>query len=102
VWQAFCVLLPLRSAGVAGDAREYGYVLALRAVLSEDGMAADVFDFPMGDLLEIATKITNAVRGVGGLFMMSPRNPRLLLNGNKASAGVEVGESEKPGRGGRI
>jgi len=65
VWQAFCVLLPLRSVGVAGDAREYGYVLALRAVLSEDGMSAGVFDFPMGDLLEIATKITNTVRGVG-------------------------------------
>lgn len=65
VWQAFCVLLPVRSVGVAGDTREYGCVLALRAVLSEDGMSADVFDFPMGDLLEISTRITNRVKGVG-------------------------------------
>lgn len=65
VWQAFCVLLPVRSVGVAGDAREYDYVLALRAVLSEDGMSADVFDFPMADLLEISTRITNTVKSVG-------------------------------------
>lgn len=65
MWQAFCVLLPVRSVGVAGDARKYGYVLALRAVLSEDGMSADVFDFPMNDLLEISTRITNAVRSIG-------------------------------------
>lgn len=65
IWQAFCVLLPVRSVGVAGDAREYGYVLALRAVVSEDGMSADVFDFPTKDLLEISAKITNTVADIG-------------------------------------
>lgn len=65
IWQAFSVLLPVRSVGVTGDARDYGYVLALRAVVSKDGMSADVFDFPMKDLLEISSLITNQVRAVG-------------------------------------
>jgi GMP synthase (glutamine-hydrolysing) len=65
IWQAFSVLLPVRSVGVAGDAREYGFVLALRAVVSKDGMTADVYDFPMKDLLEISALITNSVPQVG-------------------------------------
>ena len=65
IWQAFSVLLPVRSVGVTGDARDYGYVLGLRAVVSRDGMTADVYDFPTGDLLEISAKITNSVREVG-------------------------------------
>ncbi len=65
IWQAFCVLLPLRSVGVSGDMRRYGYVLALRAVVSHDGMTADVFPFPSGDLLEISAVITNSVKEVG-------------------------------------
>ncbi|MEI8092783.1 MAG: glutamine-hydrolyzing GMP synthase [Spirochaetales bacterium] len=65
IWQAFAVLLPVRSVGVTGDARDYGYVLALRAVTSKDGMTADVYDFPMKDLLEISSLITNQVRAVG-------------------------------------
>lgn len=65
IWQAFAVLLPVRSVGVTGDARDYSYVLALRAVTSKDGMTADVFDFPMTDLLEISGLITNQVRGIG-------------------------------------
>ncbi|MBB6479065.1 glutamine-hydrolyzing GMP synthase [Spirochaeta isovalerica] len=65
IWQAFAVLLPVRSVGVTGDAREYGYVLALRAVVSHDGMTADVFDFPTKDLLEISSLITNKVKEIG-------------------------------------
>jgi GMP synthase (glutamine-hydrolysing) len=65
IWQAFSVLLPLRSVGVTGDARNYGYVLALRAVTSSDGMTADVFPFPAEHLLEISALITNSVREVG-------------------------------------
>ncbi|MDR1229869.1 MAG: glutamine-hydrolyzing GMP synthase [Spirochaetaceae bacterium] len=65
IWQAFAVLLPVRSVGVAGDERHYGYVLALRAVTSADGMTADVFPFPPKDLLEIAALITNTVPAIG-------------------------------------
>jgi GMP synthase (glutamine-hydrolysing) len=65
IWQAFAVLLPLRSVGVAGDERTYGWVLALRAVTSADGMTADVYPFPSKDLLEIATRITNTVKDIG-------------------------------------
>ena len=65
IWQAFCVLLPIRSVGVAGDVREYGYVLALRAITSSDGMTADVYPFETSDILEISSLITNSVRGVG-------------------------------------
>ena len=65
IWQAFSVLLPLRSVGVAGDERKYGSVLALRAVISEDGMTADVFPFESGDLLGISSAITNRVPEIG-------------------------------------
>ncbi len=65
IWQAFAVLLPTRSVGVAGDSRKYGYVVALRAVTSADGMTADVYPFPPQDLLEISAMITNRVDAVG-------------------------------------
>jgi GMP synthase (glutamine-hydrolysing) len=65
IWQAFSVMLPLRSVGVAGDIRRYGFVLALRAVVSRDGMTADVFPFPTLDLLEISSRITNEVPEIG-------------------------------------
>jgi len=65
IWQAFAVLLPIRSVGVAGDERKYGYVLALRAIISSDGMTADVYPFEARDLLEISTRITNSVKEIG-------------------------------------
>jgi GMP synthase (glutamine-hydrolysing) len=65
IWQAFSVLLPIRSVGVAGDERKYGHVLALRAVASEDGMTADVYPFEPADLLGISAAITNRVPAVG-------------------------------------
>jgi GMP synthase (glutamine-hydrolysing) len=65
IWQAFSVILPLRSVGVAGDIRRYGFVLSLRAVVSRDGMTADVYPFPTLDLLEISSRITNEVPEIG-------------------------------------
>lgn len=65
IWQAFCVLLPVQSVGVAGDLRRYGSVIAVRAITSEDGMTADVFPMASDDLLAISSRITNAVPEVG-------------------------------------
>jgi GMP synthase (glutamine-hydrolysing) len=64
IWQAFAVLLPVKTVGVMGDARTYEEVLALRAVTSTDGMTADVFEFPWSVLTKAATRIVNEVRGV--------------------------------------
>lgn len=65
IWQAFSVLLPIRSVGVTGDSREYGYVLALRAVTSLDAMTADVYKFNPEILIEISSKITNTMKEIG-------------------------------------
>ncbi|HAJ04862.1 MAG TPA: GMP synthase (glutamine-hydrolyzing), partial [Brevundimonas sp.] len=64
IWQAFAVLLPVKTVGVMGDARTYEKVLALRAVTSTDGMTADFFEFPWDVLGKTATRIVNEVRGV--------------------------------------
>ena len=64
IWQAFAVLLPVRTVGVMGDARTYDFTCALRAVTSTDGMTADYFPFPHDLLGRIATRIINEVRGI--------------------------------------
>ena len=64
IWQAFAVLLPVRTVGVMGDARTYDHVCALRAVTSSDGMTADYFPFPHDFLGRVATRIINEVRGI--------------------------------------
>ena len=64
IWQAFAVLLPVRSVGVMGDARTYENVCALRAVTSRDGMTADWYPFPHDVLGRISTRIINEVEGV--------------------------------------
>ena len=64
IWQAFAVLLPVRTVGVMGDGRTYDYVLALRAVTSVDGMTADFYPFDMAFLGKAATRIINEVKGV--------------------------------------
>ncbi len=64
IWQAFAVLLPVRTVGVMGDARTYESVVALRAVTSNDGMTADFYPFDMAFLGRAATRIVNEVRGV--------------------------------------
>jgi GMP synthase (glutamine-hydrolysing) len=64
IWQAFAVLLPVRTVGVMGDARSYEFACALRAVTSTDGMTADFFPFSHEFLGRVATRIINEVRGV--------------------------------------
>jgi GMP synthase (glutamine-hydrolysing) len=64
IWQAFAVLLPVRSVGVMGDGRTYDQACALRAVTSTDGMTADVYPFDMGFLTRVANRIVNEVRGI--------------------------------------
>ena len=64
IWQAFAVLLPIRSVGVVGDDRIYDQVVALRAVTSRDGMTADWFPFPPEVLALISNRIANEVDGV--------------------------------------
>jgi len=64
IWQAFAVLLPIRSVGVQGDGRTYDQVVALRAVTSRDGMTADWFPFPPDVLARAANRIANEVDGV--------------------------------------
>ena len=64
IWQAFAVLLPVKTVGVMGDGRTYEYVVGLRAVTSTDGMTADFYAFDMKFLGETATRIINEVKGV--------------------------------------
>lgn len=64
IWQAFCVLLPVRTVGVQGDSRTYDHVLALRAVTSSDGMTADWYPFEFQFLRDVSNLITNKVKGV--------------------------------------
>ncbi|MBY0360429.1 MAG: glutamine-hydrolyzing GMP synthase [Phreatobacter sp.] len=64
IWQAFAVLLPVRTVGVMGDGRTYDHVCALRAVTSVDGMTADFYPFDMNVLGRTATRIINEVRGI--------------------------------------
>lgn len=64
IWQAFAVILPVKTVGVMGDGRTYEYVLALRAVTSSDGMTADYYPFSHEFLGETATRIINEVSGV--------------------------------------
>ena len=64
IWQAFAVLLPVKTVGVMGDGRTYEYVVGLRAVTSTDGMTADFYPFDMNFLGLTATRIINEVKGV--------------------------------------
>jgi GMP synthase (glutamine-hydrolysing) len=64
IWQAFAVLLPVRTVGVMGDGRTYDYVCGLRAVTSTDGMTADIYPFDAAFLSRVATRIINEVKGI--------------------------------------
>ncbi|MCJ2187000.1 glutamine-hydrolyzing GMP synthase [Novosphingobium beihaiensis] len=64
IWQAFAVLLPVKTVGVMGDGRTYDSVCALRAVTSTDGMTADIYPFDAAFLSRVATRIINEVKGI--------------------------------------
>jgi GMP synthase (glutamine-hydrolysing) len=64
IWQAFAVILPVKTVGVMGDGRTYEHVVGLRAVTSTDGMTADFYPFDISFLGRVATRIINEVRGV--------------------------------------
>ena len=64
IWQAFAVLLPVKTVGVMGDGRTYDYVVGLRAVTSTDGMTADFYPVRHEVLRQVATRIINEVKGV--------------------------------------
>jgi GMP synthase (glutamine-hydrolysing) len=79
IWQAFAVLLPLRSTGVRNNARSYGWVLALRAITSKDAMTADVYHFELKDLLEISSRITGEIKEIGRVtFDISSKPPATI------------------------
>ena len=64
IWQAFAVLVPTKTVGVMGDSRTYGNLIALRAVVSVDGMTADWYRMPNEILEEVSSKIVNSVNGI--------------------------------------
>ena len=64
IWQAFCVLLPIRSVGVMGDSRSYELTLSIRAITSKDGMTAEVFYFKEDFIQNLAGKIIGQVKGI--------------------------------------
>jgi GMP synthase (glutamine-hydrolysing) len=64
IWQAFAVILPVKTVGVMGDYRTYDFVVGLRAVTSTDGMTADFYPFDMAFLGHVATRLVNEVKGV--------------------------------------
>ena len=64
IWQAFAVLLPVKTVGVMGDKRTYEYVCGIRAVTSTDGMTADVYPFDGVFLTGVATRMINEVKGI--------------------------------------
>lgn len=79
IWQAFCVLLPLKTVGVMGDKRTYEYVVAIRVVSSLDGMTADWSKIPHAVLDQISNSIINNVRGINRVvFDISSKPPATI------------------------
>ena len=64
IWQAFCVLLPIKSVGVMGDSRSYELTISIRAITSKDGMTAEIFCFNESFLKKISGRIVGEVKGV--------------------------------------
>ena len=64
IWQAFCVLLPVKSVGVMGDSRSYEYTISVRAITSSDGMTADIYYFKENFLKNLSGRIIGEVKGI--------------------------------------
>ena len=77
IWQAFAVLPDIKSVGVTGDARTYTHTIAIRAIISEDGMTGEWAKLPHDLLERISTRITDEVKGKTVLYMISQVNHRL-------------------------
>jgi len=75
IWQAFAVLLPVRTVGVMGDNRTYDYVCALRAVTSTDGMTADYYPYDHDFLGRVSTRIINEVQGINRVVYDTTSKP---------------------------
>ncbi len=75
IWQAFCVLLPVKTVGVMGDSRTYEYVCAIRAVTSTDGMTADYYPFKQNFLKKISNSIVNQVKGINRVVYDTTSKP---------------------------
>ena len=76
IWQAFAVLLPIKSVGVMGDERTYNYAVSLRAVTSVDGMTADFYMFKKSQLTNISKEIISKVKEVNRvLFDFTSKPP---------------------------
>jgi GMP synthase (glutamine-hydrolysing) len=75
IWQAFAVILPVKTVGVMGDYRTYDFVVGLRAVTSTDGMTADFYPFDMAFLGRVATRIVNEVKGVNRVVYDATSKP---------------------------
>ena len=94
IWQAFAVLLPVKTVGVMGDERTYEAVCALRAITSVDGMTADFYPFDMGFLGRVANRIVNEVRASTGWSTTSPASRPARSSGSEATdesiAGLEL------------
>ena len=79
IWQAFCVLLPVKSVGVMGDSRSYEYTISVRAIKSIDGMTADIFSFKDNFLKNLSGRIIGEVEGVNRvLFDITSKPPATI------------------------
>ena len=83
IWQAFAVLLPVKSVGVMGDGRTYENTVVVRAVTSQDGMTADWARLPHNLLARLSTRIINEVRGINRVVYDISSKPRPRSSGNE-------------------